>query len=226
MSSSKGPAATLRALSVWELPLRLFHWAIVVLVAAAYLTWRLNWMDWHVWIGLAALTALLFRILWGFWGGESARFAHFAAGPRAALEHLRHLARREPDYQVGHNPAGAWMVWLLLVALLVQTLSGLIVNNDIADAGPLTERMPAALSNAITAAHRIGWDVLAAAVAVHITAILWYALAKGQNLITPMLSGRKQLPYELAAPREGGTLRALALLAISALCVAALARFA
>lgn len=226
MPSSEADRPALRTVSVWELPLRLFHWAIVVLVAAAYLTWRLNWMEWHVWIGLAALAAVLFRLLWGLWGGESSRFAHFAASPRAALEHLRYLARREPDYQVGHNPAGSWMVWLLLAALLVETLSGLIVNNDIADEGPLTEHMPAALSNAITAVHRIAWHVLAAAVAAHIAAILWYALAKGQNLMTPMVSGRKQLPYALAVPREGGRVRALALLAISALCVAALAHFA
>jgi cytochrome b len=210
---------------IWELPVRLFHWAIVALVAAAYLTWRLNWMGWHVWIGYAALTAVLFRILWGFWGGECARFARFAAGPRAALAHLRHLTRREPDRQLGHNPAGAWMVWLLLTALLVETLSGLIINNDIADEGPLTEVMPAALSNAITAAHSIAWDALATAIALHIIAILLYALLKRQNLLSPMISGYKQLPPEVAPPRTGGALRALALLAVAGLCVLALARF-
>ena len=219
------PSDTSRAVLVWELPVRLFHWAIVALVAAAYLTWRLNWMGWHVWIGYAALTAVLFRILWGFWGGECARFARFAAGPRAALAHLRHLARREPDHQLGHNPAGAWMVWLLLAALLVETLSGLIINNDIADEGPLTELMPAALSNGITAAHSIVWDALAAAVALHIMAILLYALLKRQNLLTPMISGYKQLPPEIAPPRAGGALRALALLAAAGLCVLALVRF-
>jgi len=168
---------------------------------------------------------VLFRILWGFWGGECARFARFAAGPRAALAHLRHLTRREPDRQLGHNPAGAWMVWLLLTALLVETLSGLIINNDIADEGPLTEVMPAALSNAITAAHGIAWDALATAIALHIIAILLYALLKRQNLLSPMISGYKQLPPEVAPPRTGGALRALALLAVAGLCVLALARF-
>jgi cytochrome b len=117
------------------------------------------------------------------------------------------------------------MVWVLLAVLLVETLSGLIINNDIADEGPLTELMPAVLSNAITAAHSIAWDALATAVALHIIAILLYALLKGQNLLRPMISGYKQLPPEIAPPRAGTALRALALLAAAGLCVLALVRF-
>ena len=117
------------------------------------------------------------------------------------------------------------MVWLLLAALLVETLSGLIINNDVADEGPLTELMPAALSNGITAAHTIAWDALATAVALHIAAILIYALVKRQNLLTPMISGYKQLPPEIAAPRTGGARRAIALLTAAGLCVLALVRF-
>lgn len=210
---------------VWELPVRLFHWTIFVLVAAAYVSWRLNWMDWHVWIGYAALTAVLFRILWGFFGGDCARFARFLTGPRAALDHLRHALQREPDRQVGHNAAGGWMVVLLLALLLAETLSGLLINNDVADEGPLTELLPAPVSNAITATHSIGWDLLAGAVCIHIAAILLYAGVKRQDLVSPMISGRKTLPPEVAAPRRGGTLRAIVLLAISALAVAGLARY-
>ncbi|HEY7928634.1 MAG TPA: cytochrome b/b6 domain-containing protein [Steroidobacteraceae bacterium] len=210
---------------VWELPVRLFHWMIFLLVAAAYVSWRLNRMDWHVWIGYAALTAVLFRILWGFFGGDCARFAHFLAGPSAAVAHLRHALQREPDRQVGHNAAGGWMVVLLLALLLTETLSGLLVNNDVADEGPLTELLPAPLANAITATHSIGWDLLAGAACLHVAAILLYAGVKRQNLVSPMITGRKALPPEVAAPRRGGALRAIVLLAISALAVAGLARF-
>ncbi len=210
---------------VWELPVRLFHWSIFVLVAAAYVSWRLNWMDWHVWIGYAALTAVLFRILWGFFGGDCARFAHFLAGPRAAAAHLRHALQREPDRQIGHNAAGGWMVVLLLALLLTETISGLLINNDVADEGPLTELMPAPVANALTATHSIGWDLLAAAVCVHIAAILLYAGVKRQDLVSPMFTGRKALPSEVAAPRRGGALRAIVLLAISALAVAGLAHY-
>ncbi len=217
------PAA--RRVLVWELPVRLFHWILVVLVTAAYLTWRLNWMDWHTWIGYAALTVVLFRVLWGFWGGDCARFAGFLSGPAAALRHLQHALRREPDHQVGHNAAGGWMVVLLLAVLLVQTLSGLLINNDVADEGPLTEILPAPVLNAITAAHAICWDVLLGAVALHVIAILTYAVAKRQDLVGPMITGRKTLPSEVAAPRHAGALRAIVLLAASALTVSALARY-
>jgi len=210
---------------VWELPVRLFHWTIFALVVSAYVTWRENWMDWHVWIGYVALTAVLFRILWGFFGGDCARFTQFLTAPRAAASHLRHVLRREPDRQVGHNAAGGWMVLLLLALLLIETLSGLLVYNDIADEGPLTELMPAQLGTAITATHSIGWDVLLGAACVHVAAILVYAGVKRQNLVGPMITGRKLLPPEIAAPRGGGALRAIVLLGISGLAVSALARY-
>ena len=76
-------------------------------------------------------------------GSETARFARFLASPRVAARHLARLFRREPDEQVGHNPAGGWMVLLLLALLLGETLTGIVVNNDVADEGPLTEMMPA-----------------------------------------------------------------------------------
>lgn len=210
---------------VWDLPTRLFHWLVVLLLAAAYITWRLNWMDWHVWIGETVLTAVLFRILWGCFGSDTARFRQFVASPRAAVRHLAHSLRREPDRQVGHNAAGGWMVLLLLALLLAEPLTGLFVNNDVADEGPFTEITPAAVSNAITALHAYLWDALLAAAALHILAIALYALAKGHNLVAPMISGRKPLPADVVAPHMASTVRAAVLLAFSALVVAALAYF-
>ena len=225
MTQTLSASAAAGPLLVWELPIRLFHWTLVALVTAAYVTWRLNWMDLHGWVGYAILTAVLFRIGWGFFGGECARFSHFLAGPRAVFAHLRHALHREPDRQTGHNAAGGWMVVLLLAVLLVEALSGLLISNDIADEGPLTELLPARLSNAITAAHGLGWDLIAGAIALHIAAIVIYAGVKGQDLVTPMMTGKKTLPLQIAAPRRGGALRALGLLAASALVVAGLARY-
>ena len=149
--------------------------------------------DWHVWCGEAVLALVLFRLAWGFFGSETARFAGLFAAPRAAVRHLAHLLRREPDREVGHNPAGGWMVALLLALLLVETLTGLYVNNDVADAGPLTELVPARIDNLVTALHTIVWDVLVAAVALHVLAIVVYAVAKGQNLTRAMIT-RAQEP--------------------------------
>ena len=195
-----------RIVLVWDAAIRVFHWLIVALVAAAYATWRLNWMVWHGWVGDGLLALLLFRLLWGFFGGETARFSRFLASPRTAVQHLKYALRREPDRQVGHNPAGGWMVLLLLALLLAETLTGLYVANDIADVGPLTEVVPAWAANAIESAHAILWDVLLAAIVLHVLAIGAFAAVKGQNLVRPMITGTKVLPAERrsAADRQPG----------------------
>jgi cytochrome b len=74
-----------RKILIWDVPTRLFHWAVVGLVVGAYVTWRLNWMDWHFRLGYALLTTVLFRLLWGIFGSDTARFARFMATPRQAL---------------------------------------------------------------------------------------------------------------------------------------------
>lgn len=214
-----------RSVLVWDVPTRLFHWLAAMLVAGAYVTWKLNWMDWHIRIGETLLALVLFRLLWGCFGSETARFHSFLAPPAAACHHLRQMFRREADLQVGHNPAGGWMVLLLLALMLGETLSGLYINNDIADAGPLTEWVPASVANAITALHAILWDALLAAVALHVLAIALYAAAKGHNLLRPMLTGRKPLPARIAAPRLASTTLALLLLAVGAACAALLAAY-
>ncbi len=207
-----GRASGPRPVLVWDLPTRLFHWLIVVLVAGAYLTERLNWMRWHVRIGESLLALVLFRLLWGWVGSETARFRSFLATPAAALRHLRRMLRHEPDAQVGHNPAGGWMVLLLLALLLGEALTGIYVNNDIANQGPLTDWVPASVANGIMDLHALLWEVLLAAVALHVAAIVLYA-AQGDNLLWPMLTGRKRLPPGIPAPRRAPVWLALVLLA-------------
>lgn len=214
-----------RAVLVWDAPTRVFHWLAVAMVAAAYVTARLNWLDWHARIGEALLALVFFRLLWGCFGSETARFSHFLASPAAAWRHLRHVFRHEADLQVGHNPAGGWMVVLLLVLLLGETLSGLYVNNDVADAGPLTQWVPASVANAITVIHAILWDVLLAAVVLHVLAIALYAMVKGHNLVRPMLTGRKPLPARIRAPRLAPVIRALLLLLVGVVSVVLLTTY-
>jgi cytochrome b len=212
-----------RKVLIWDLPTRLFHWLTVALVLAAYLTWRVNWMDWHAKVGDAVLTLVSFRLLWGFFGSDTTRFADFLARPGVALRHLTHLFHREPDRSAGHNAAGGWMVLLLIGLLFGESLSGLHVANDVADQGPFTELVPAKVANAITSLHWIFWDALIAAIVLHVAAIAIYAVAKGQNLVVPMVTGRKCLPADVPQPRMMGVLRAVAFLGGSALAVAVLA---
>jgi cytochrome b len=215
-----------RQVLVWDLPTRLFHWLTALLIPVAYLTWRLNWMQWHAWVGDALLALVLFRLLWGFFGSATARFSHFIASPRRAAMHLAHILRREPDLQVGHNPAGSWMVVLLLALLIAQGLTGIFVDNDVADVGPLTELTPAPVANVMTALHdRLLWNALLAAAAMHVLAILVYGLIKRQNLLSPMITGRKTLPGGIDAPRTVPVARALGFLACAAAAAAALANY-
>jgi cytochrome b len=214
-----------RIVRVWDAPIRLFHWLAVALVAAAYATWRLDWMDWHATIGEALLALLFFRLLWGFFGSETARFSSFLAAPGRALRHLAQALRREPDRQIGHNPAGGWMVLLMLALMLGETLTGLFINNDVADHGPLTDVTPAPIADAISTLHALLWDALLAAIALHVFAILAYAVAKGQNLVLPMITGNKVLPESMPRPRLAGLLRAALLLACGGLAAALLINF-
>ncbi|MGA8689328.1 MAG: cytochrome b/b6 domain-containing protein [Methyloceanibacter sp.] len=218
-------SSTDRKILVWDAPTRLFHWLIVALVVAAYATWRLNWMDWHAQAGNALLTLVLFRLLWGFFGSETTRFSRFLTSPRVALRHLAHMLRREPDRQAGHNPAGGWMVLILLALLLGEALTGLYVANDVADVGPFTASVPAPIANAITSLHLIFWDALLAAVALHVLAVLVYAVAKRHNLVLPMITGWKTLPDSVPQPRMVGPARVILLLSCSVLAAAALANF-
>ena len=215
----------MRKVVIWDAPTRIFHWLTAILVVAAYATWRFDRMDWHVWVGYALLALVIFRLLWGFFGSETTRFAGFLASPRAAFAHLAHLFRREPDRQRGHNPAGGWMVLVLLALLLGESLSGLYINNDVAVEGPLTESVPAPISNLIDALHTYLWWILLAAVTLHVIAVAVYRMAKGQNLVLPMVTGRKMLPPEMRAPALAGPLRALLVLGGSLLAVTVLINF-
>ncbi len=214
-----------RVVRVWDAPTRIFHWLVAVLVAAAYATWASNRMAWHGRVGGALLALLLFRLLWGFFGSDTARFSRFLASPRTVVRYLAHALRREPDRQAGHNPAGGWMVLLLLCLLLGETLTGLYVANNVADVGPFTGITPAPVANAITALHAIFWDALVAAIALHVLAILAYAAAKRQNLLLPMLTGTKVLPASVPPPRIASPVRAVFFFVLSGLAAAALANF-
>jgi cytochrome b len=202
-----------RLIIVWDVPTRLFHWLVAMLVPAAYATQKLDWMGWHVRVGEALLMLLIFRLFWGIFGSDTAKFHRFLASPGAVFRHLAQVFRREPDLAIGHNAAGGWSVFLLLGLLLGETLSGLYVNNDVADEGPLTEWVPAPVSNAIAALHQVFWYALLCAIALHLLAIVIYAVAKGQNLVLPMLTGRKLLSAR--PPPMAGISRAMLILALS-----------
>ena len=204
---------------IWDLPTRLFHWVLVLFIFTSWLSAELNWMRVHLLSGLTILSLLLFRLIWGFIGSDTARFAHFLQSPLAALRHLMHLPRREPDLEVGHNAAGGWMVLLFLALLALQVGTGLCANDDALTEGPLVRIVGKARSDWLTHIHDVNFTLIEIAVALHVLAIITYRLLKGHNLLSPMLTGKKRLPGATRAPRMMHPMLALAVFVFCAVAV-------
>jgi cytochrome b len=208
---------------VWDLPVRLIHWLIVLFMAGSYITYTLHRTQLHVWIGEATLALLLYRIVWGFVGSDTARFASFLRSPLTGLRHLAAFNKVEPDNQVGHNEAGGWMVVILLALIAAQVGTGLFIRNRRSGiGGPLFHDIDPATAHTLAQLHGLLFNVLLGAAILHVVAVAAYFLVKKQNLIRPMITGKKRLPAATRAPRMAGAARALAVLALVGLAMAAL----
>ena len=179
------------ATRVWDLPTRLFHWLLVLLVAVQYASGEFGWpsMAWHYRFGYATLALIAFRVLWGLAGSQTSRFSDFVRGPRAALHYAAVLLRGGDTHRAGHNPLGGWSVVAMLASIALQATSGLFASDDISEDGPLVARASGALVSAMTRIHHWNRWVLVALVVLHLGAIGVHAL-RGANLVAPMLSGR------------------------------------
>jgi cytochrome b len=203
---------------VWDLPTRIFHWALVVLVLGAFVSAKIggNAMVWHGRLGLAILGLLAFRVVWGFVGSTYARFGQFVRGPAAIRAYLKGEWRGQ-----GHNPLGALSVLALLGVLAAMAATGLFANDDIAFEGYLVPLVGGDLSGRITGIHHLLEKLLMLVVALHVGAILFYARVRKHNLVKPMLTGWADgKPCESA--RGGGALAfaAAVLIALAAVWAA------
>ena len=174
---------------VWDLPVRIMHWSLLIAVAGAWLTRELegDWFAWHTRFGYAVLVLVLTRVIWGFLGTRHARFAQFVKGPKAILAYLRGTAPNP----AGHNSLGALMILAMLTMLLVQALTGLFANDQVFETGPLFGYVTIETSDQLTSLHKQLFDWIAAAIAVHVAAALFYLWIRRENLILPMITGRK-----------------------------------
>jgi len=124
--------------TVWDLPTRIFHWLLAVLILFSWWSVKNHHTDWHIWSGIAILTALIFRILWGLFGSSTARFANFVRGRASVRAYLR-----GEWTGTGHTPLGALSVVALLAAVSVQVGLGLVAQDpDGIYAGPLAGLSP------------------------------------------------------------------------------------
>lgn len=185
--SGDGAAPAAAPVHVWDFPTRFFHWALVVLFAVQIWSGKAEKIEIHIAAGLTLIGLLIFRLIWGFIGGSTARFGEFVTGPRGVLDYLR--GRRGPA--IGHNPLGGWSVLTMLMLLLVQAGLGLFASDeDAVDAGPLSDWVSFEAAQRLLENHETLSDILLILIGVHVAAVLYYLL-RGNNLITPMLSGRR-----------------------------------
>jgi cytochrome b len=194
------PDTDLISAPVWDVFVRVFHWSLVLLFAFSAITGKVGggWIKWHMYSGYAILALVLFRIVWGFVGGEYARFVSFVASPVAAFRYGLGMLKRGSQHVISHNPLGGWMVVAMLLVLGLQAGLGMISDDEIATTGPLTRYVSQETALSAMSWHRRIGDFLLIMVAIHIVAVLFHVLVKKEGLIRAMFSGNKDLPPSLA----------------------------
>jgi cytochrome b len=185
-----------KSIIVWDVPVRLLHWAIVIAVSVSWWSAEERLIEVHRYSGYALLGIVVFRIYWGFVGSPTARFSQFVRGPAAVAAYLREPPVPPP---AGHNPLGGWSVIAMIALLLTQVSIGLFVTDiDGLESGPLSHLVSFDTSRTLADAHEIVFNVLLALIALHIVAVLFYLFARRTNLIGAMVTGRRK-SHEVSA---------------------------
>lgn len=207
---------------VWDLPTRLFHWALAACVIGSIVSARVGGdaMAWHFRFGYVAFGLLLFRLVWGLLGGRWSRFTSFLYAPATIAAYLRGERRADLHLEVGHNPLGAFSVFALLVLLAAQVGTGLFADDEIASTGPLIKYVAGSTSLALTKWHKLfGQWLIIVLIVLHVAAIVFYLVRKKNDLVRPMITGDKALSADVPASTDNGRTRLLALVLL-ALCAA------
>lgn len=206
---------------VWDLPVRATHWLVAASIPALWWTAEHDALDWHKRIGLVVLGLVAFRLLWGVFGGSTARFSHFLKGPRDVAAYAAAIVSGRADPKAGHNPMGGWSVAALLAVLAVETVLGLFcVDVDGLESGPLADRVSFEAGRLAAHWHHLLFNALLGLVALHLCAIGVYLFIRRDNLLGPMVTGARRFAGEVEPLRPAPAWRALALgLAAAALAV-------
>jgi cytochrome b len=198
-------ASSSKTIKIWDVPVRIFHWSLVLLFIAAYVTNNLgsDYFTYHVWSGYALIVLVSFRIVWGLVGTYHARFNHFVKNPIATALYALSVFKKKDKHYLGHNPLGAVMVVMLLITILIQGITGLFANDEIFNLGPLYAYINDDLSLQLTSLHRQLFYWILGAVTLHILAVIVHVIVKRDNIIKSMFTGKKNVP---AAEAEGASL--------------------
>lgn len=213
---------TTRSVYVWDITIRLFHWATVAGIGFLWYSGETggNIMHWHMYAGYGLLTLLLYRLMWGVVGSRYARFRDFLTSPKQTVQYLPSVFSRQPEQHLSHNPLGGWMVIVLLILMLIQVISGLFTTDDIFTEGPLFAVVDDTLGYWLTSVHKFNFNLLLGAIALHILAVLFHAIVKKEPLIKAMLTGHKPESGSARSPSSQPNYAvALSCVALSVLCV-------
>ena len=183
-------------IKVWDLPTRIFHWSLAVLVTFdLVIEGEEGWeFSAHSYVGYAILLLLLFRLVWGFVGGEHARFADFLSGPAKARDYACSLMKRGPTPYLGHNPLGGWMILALMATLFVIVVTGLMVQGEHGATGPLTSYISHDAMEWAEEIHEGAANFMIALIILHVLGVIVSSRAHGENLVHAMFSGKKDSP--------------------------------
>jgi cytochrome b len=206
---------TANQVRVWDPLVRLFHWSLVAAFTIAYFTGDEE-SQVHVYAGYFIIALVVFRILWGFVGSRYARFVNFLYSPGRTLQYLRGMFSGAPEHFTGHNPAGGWMIMMLLVSLLLTSYTGLKVYG-LEGHGPLAGGVETGLVAPAYAdddehegrgrgregeegeefweeIHEFFANLTVALVLVHVAGVIVASRLHGENLVRAMITGNKNVP--------------------------------
>lgn len=213
---------------IWDLPVRLFHWLLVILIAWSWYAVEVNDdLETHMRLGYCILTLVIFRVIWGFIGTRYARFSSFIFPLREILASGRKFFSREYGSYPGHNPLGGLSVIVLLFLLSLQATTGLFSNDEEYYFGPLSDNVSPHTADIMTEIHHVNFNILLGFIILHVVSVVFYLVYKKENLVHPMVTGKKRDPLNEFEPISGSRLAvAVILLLVCSSLIYCLVNFA
>ena len=180
---------------IWDLPLRIFHRLFALTIAGSWYTSEhsSDFIEYHMLLGYFALGLLVFRISWGLVGPKHARFSQFIPSFKTLINYLTCIKQNKKHYSPGHNPLGALMVILMIVLISLQAVSGLFINDDVFSSGPYYGSIAPEIEKIMSFLHHNLFDIMIVSIILHLSAITYYWKIKKENLILPMITGKKNV---------------------------------
>jgi len=204
---------------VWDLPLRIFHWLFGLSIIGAWIAIETREEQLHIYIGYFIIILLIFRIFWGIWGTTHSQFRHFIPTPQKIRGYLYSLVNGGSKETVGHNPLGSLMAFLMLAIVALQVGTGLFLEGDVWS-GPYRHAIESDTVHELENIHELTFSIIQTLIVIHIVAVLGYWLLKKQNLVLPMITGKKRA--EVVAEGEEIKSSKLLLALVTLACVTGL----